>query len=150
MRETLPSTNPERKPSHYQNTYMCPCCMYDSVYTLNTHSCSTLARLCVHVRSSDYQRISEHYKKKKNPPPWPSQDNRQMKTPPRRIHTSDSTGSLPPTPQHHQQQQQAFLNASAGSGSLAMNPRDRLNTIDIRPQPRMPEGGYDTYDVSVM
>ena len=134
-------------PKHLQCT--CVLLLWQCLYTC-THSCSTLAHLCVHVRSSDYQRISEHYKKKKNPPPWPSQDNRQMKTPPRRIHTSDSTGSLPPTPQHHQQQQQAFLSASAGSGSLAMNPRDRLNTIDIRPQPRMPEGGYDTYDVSMM
>ena len=67
------------------------------------------------------------------------------------MHTSDSTGSLPPTPQHHQQQQQqALLSTSAGSGGLSMNPRDRLNTIDIRPQPRMPDGAYDTYDVSMM
>lgn len=101
--------------------------------------------------SSDYQRISEHYKKQasKRPPPWPSHENRQMKTPPRRIHTSESMGSLPPTPQH-QHQQQAFLSASAGSGGIPLNSRDRLNTIDIRPQPRMPDGGYDTYDVSMM
>ena len=105
-------------------------------------------------RSSDYQRISEQLKKQgaaKRPPPWPSHENRSMKTPPRRIHTTDSIGSGPPTPQH---QSQAFLNsslnASPGGGSIPMHPRDRLNTIDIRPQPRMPDGGYDTYDVSIV
>ena len=151
--ENVNTSNLKGKPSQYPSTYYVHLAgvhhMNDiHVFTKFNAILLKLAPLC----SSDYQRISEHYKKKKNPPPWPSHDNRQIKTPPRRIHTSESTGSLPPTPQHHQQQQPQgqLLSASAGSGGLAMNPRDRLNTIDIRPQPRMPDGGYDTYDVSMM
>ena len=52
--------------------------------------------------------------------------------------------SSPPTPQHQ-------LNSSLNvSGGLPTHPRDRLNTIDIRPmQSGVPVGGYDTFDVSI-
>ena len=94
---------------------------------------------------SDYQRISERLKQKR-PPPWPSHEgSRPVAIPPRRSIHSESRGD-PPTPQH----QQSFLNSSLNMnpGGMSVNARERLNTIDIRPQPRMPEGGYDTYDVS--
>ena len=141
----VPPANPNR------NHHSALSATHTILYILNDiiYSHARTSSLC----SSDYQRISEHYKKQasKRPPPWPSHENRPIKTPPRRLHTSDSMGSLPPTPQHqHQQQQQSFLSASAGSGGLPLNPRDRLNTIDIRPQPRFPDGGYDTYDVNMM
>ena len=105
---------------------------------------------------SDYQRISEQLKKQgatKRPPPWPSHDpTRPMPTPPRRSVHSDSSG--PPTPQHSSSFLNSSLGSTPGSGGLPVHPRDdprsRLNTIDMRPPPRMPEGGYDTFDVSTI
>ena len=95
--------------------------------------------------SSDYQRISEQLKKR--PPPWPSHDSsRPISTPPRRPIHADS--SLPPTPQH-QASFPSMGSTPGGVGGSLQDPRSRLDTINIRPAPRVPEGGYDAYDVSV-